>query len=115
LLISEYSDNDSESQSSLYKIISLNILYSFCGYTEFLNDKRIIKTIPYLISLLNENEDSEVLNILLDIFILFTNCEKTLKEICIPESMEGINRLIINSNIENQRKMYQNFNNHLPI
>jgi len=53
-MLKEYSDNDSESQSSLYRIISLNILYSFCGYNEFLNDKRIIKTIPYLISLLNE-------------------------------------------------------------
>jgi len=42
----------------------------------------------------------------MDIFILFTNCEKSLKEICIPESMEGINRLIINSNIGNFKTIY---------
>ncbi|ORY73026.1 hypothetical protein LY90DRAFT_636661 [Neocallimastix californiae] len=98
LLISDNSDNNSESQSSLYKIISLNIISSFCYYPEFLNEKRIIKTIPYLISILNENEDLEVTLEILDIFILFTTNENTLREISIPESIKRINNLIINSN-----------------
>ncbi|ORX72593.1 hypothetical protein BCR32DRAFT_272230 [Anaeromyces robustus] len=99
LLISEYSDNnDLELQTSLYKIISLNIISSFCYYPEFINDKRILKTIPYMISLLKENESLEVLNEILDIFILLTNGEKSLKEISNLESIKSINSLIINSN-----------------
>jgi len=53
-MLTEYTDNESNSQPSLYKMISLNIISSFCYYSEFLNDKRILKTIPYMISLLNE-------------------------------------------------------------
>eukprot|EP00833_Pecoramyces_ruminatium_P002281 jgi/Orpsp1_1/1176313/evm.model.c7180000057152.1 len=89
--------NNSDSQSSLYKIISLNIISSFCYYPEFLSDKKMIKTIPYLISILNANEDPEIILEILNIFVIFTNNEKTLREISIPESTKKINNLIINS------------------